>query len=212
MTEKSHRKDGHTDVYVVGTLVASCIMFVRVVLISAFYSPHILTTIIVPAGVMFAVMLGATLYFYYHSHIAGTKTGSVETYESPFRVGPALKFAGLIVAIKFFAGIGLVYKDILPEKIFYYGLGLMSGLADVDAITQDMASKSAEGSLTFILASSTILIAVMSNNMVKASIAYRFGEPVFGKKVFYSFLASILSGIVVIILMNLTMVVSAAFF
>ena len=29
------------------------------------------------------------------------------------------------------------------------------------------------------IAASTILIAAMSNNIVKASIAYRFGEPLF---------------------------------
>ena len=65
-------------------------------------------------------------------------------YQSPFQLLPAFQFAGLVVAIKFIAGIGLTYKAFLDEKIFYYGLGAMSGLADVDAITQDMASKSAE--------------------------------------------------------------------
>lgn len=80
----------------------------------------------------------------------------------------------MVVAIKFIAGIGLIYKDILNPQIFYYVLGALSGLADVDAITQDMASKSSENAIPMLLASSTILIAVMSNNIVKASIAKRF--------------------------------------
>lgn len=43
----------------------------------------------------------------------------------------------------------------------------MSGLADVDAITQTMASNAKEGLIVASLAVSTILIAVMANNMVK---------------------------------------------
>jgi uncharacterized membrane protein (DUF4010 family) len=53
------------------------------------------------------------------------------------------------------------------------------------------------------------LIAVMSNNIVKASIAYRFGEKKFWKKVFIGFWVSILSGIIAIIAINIVSVVSA---
>ena len=76
--------------------------------------------------------------------------------------------------IKFLSGLGIIYKDYLDPRIFNYALGAISGLADVDAITQDMASKASEGSIALTIAASTILIAAMSNNIVKASIAYRF--------------------------------------
>jgi uncharacterized membrane protein (DUF4010 family) len=62
-------------------------------------------------------------------------------YESPFRLIPAMQFALVIVVVKFISGLGLIYKDILDPRIFNYALGAISGLADVDAITQDMASK-----------------------------------------------------------------------
>ena len=39
------------------------------------------------------------------------------------------------------------------------------------------------GDFTLVIAVTTILIAVMSNNVVKASIAYRFGEKEYGKRV-----------------------------
>lgn len=79
-----------------------------------------------------------------------------------------------MVIIKFLAGLGKIYSDHIPTDWFNYTLGLISGLADVDAITQTMASESTTGNPTLMIASSTILIAVMSNNLVKASIAYRF--------------------------------------
>jgi len=62
----------------------------------------------------------------------------------------------------------------------------------VDAITQDMASKASESSIALTIAASTILIAAMSNNIVKASIAYRFGERLFGKGVVVGFGISII--------------------
>lgn len=76
-------------------------------------------------------------------------------------------------------------------------------MADVDAITQTMASESVTGNPSLMIASSTILIAVMSNNIVKASIAYRFGEKQFGKEVLTGFGSSIAAGLLVIILINL---------
>jgi uncharacterized membrane protein (DUF4010 family) len=45
-----------------------------------------------------------------------------------------------------------------------------------------MASKSSEGSLGFLIAATTILIAVMSNNIVKTGIALR-GEKIYGRSV-----------------------------
>lgn len=47
-----------------------------------------------------------------------------------------------------------------------------------------------------------MLIAVMSNNTVKASIAYRFGEKTYGKKVLMGFGTSIVLGLIVIVVMN----------
>lgn len=66
-----------------------------------------------------------------------------------------------------------------------------------------------DGLFALMLASTTILIAVMSNNIVKASIAYRFGEKEFGKRVFLGFGISILFGIITIIAMNFVTIVEA---
>ena len=62
---------------------------------------------------------------------------------------------------------GIIYKDVWGESLFYSALGIVSGLADVDAITQTMAVDSGRGLITFSVAASTVLLAVMSNNFVK---------------------------------------------
>jgi uncharacterized membrane protein (DUF4010 family) len=64
-----------------------------------------------------------------------------------------------------------------------------------------MASKSAEGTLGFIIASSTILIAVMSNNIVKTGIALR-GDKAYGRSVLLGFGLSIVAGLITLIIMN----------
>ena len=111
--------------------------------------------------------------------------------------------------MKFLSGLGLIYHDVLDPRIFNYALGAISGLADIDAITQDMASKASEGSIALTIAASTILIAALANNVVKASIAYRFGERQFGRSVVTGFGISIVCGLTAIIAMNFVMIASA---
>lgn len=177
MTAKSNLHSNNRHAYAAATLIASCIMFIRVVAISGFYNPLLLSSLFLPALVMFLTLAGSA---YYYAHLAKKerilKTKEAESYESPFRLIPALQFAFIIVAVKFIAGVGKIYSDIIPPEIFNYAFGLISGLADVDAITQTMASESLTGNPTLVIAASTILIAVISNNVVKASIAGRFGE------------------------------------
>lgn len=134
---------------------------------------------------------------------------------------PAIKFAMIVVLVKFISGLGVIYKTDLAErvaqymspetveKVFFYILGALSGLADVDAITYDMSTKSKDMLIPLTIAASTILIATMANNVVKASIAYRFGEKQFGRNVLFGFGLSITLGIAAIIIMNFVAPVGA---
>ncbi len=199
MTQKSNGDPKNISSYVVGTLVASCIMLIRVILIVAVFALALVKTIAVPVLLMFAVLAGFVAFHFYASKHEGKKSGKIvveQELESPFRIIPAIKFAGLILLIKFISAIGVSYRDTFDPQILYYLLGAVSGLADVDAITQDMASKATDGSIVPLIATVTVLIAVISNNLVKASLAWRMGEPVYGKKVMTAFGASIAAGVV----------------
>ena len=74
-----------------------------------------------------------------HEKIAITPDEQKDTYESPFQLLPAIEFAGLIVVIKFISSLGFIYKDSIPLEVSSYFLGLVSGLADVDAINLTMS-------------------------------------------------------------------------
>jgi uncharacterized membrane protein (DUF4010 family) len=180
MTKKSKDHPEYADTYVVATLLASCIMFVRVVVVAFFIYPKTLESIVLPGGMMFLGLLGMVAYYYIQSkkntireEISEDKN---EEYESPFQLLPAIQFAGLIVVIKYLAILGNIYKDSVPPEVSNYFLGLISGIGDVDAINLTMSEGAKSGEIPLFIATTTILIAVISNNSVKASIAYRFGE------------------------------------
>ena len=62
---------------------------------------------------MFGIFLCATLYFYIKSREETVKKlDTTENVRSPFRIAPALKFAGLVIVIKFISGVGIIYKDV----------------------------------------------------------------------------------------------------
>jgi uncharacterized membrane protein (DUF4010 family) len=126
-----------------------------------------------------------------------------DEYESPFQLLPAIQFAGLIVIIKYLAILGDIYKNEVPPQISNYFLGLVSGIGDVDAINLTMSEMARDNPEFLFIATTTILIAVISNNTVKASIAYRFGEKNFWKKVILWFGVSIGLGILTIVLISL---------
>ena len=55
--------------YILATLLANAIMFIRVIVITAFFAPILLNTILIPAIVMLGVFLTSIFYFLYKSHI-----------------------------------------------------------------------------------------------------------------------------------------------
>ncbi|MFA5916757.1 MAG: MgtC/SapB family protein [Candidatus Gracilibacteria bacterium] len=204
MTENSKKDKKNIDLYVVGTLIASAIMFIRVILIVLLFNINMLNAITVPA-ILMLMSMGIYIYYFYDKSRKEKLNEKLEiesNYKSPFTVGPAIKFALFVLMIKFIAAVGTEYKDIWGDY-FYYALGIISGLADVDAISQTMAVNARDGGLLSGVASMTIIVAVLSNNIVKGTLAWRFGEKRFGKIVMGGFLFSMFFGIIGLILLKI---------
>jgi hypothetical protein len=53
MTRKSKQHPEHRNSYATATLLASCIMFIRVMVVAAYIYPMILDSILLPGGMMF---------------------------------------------------------------------------------------------------------------------------------------------------------------
>ncbi len=99
-------------------------MLIRVILITAVFAFALLKTIAVPMLLMLVVMIS---FIVYHFIRAKSETNEVavhmeEELKSPFEVLPAMKFALLILLIKFLSAIGVTYKDVFDPQILYYVL------------------------------------------------------------------------------------------
>lgn len=198
MSEASKSDTKNIDLYVVATLIASSIMFIRVVVIVIFFNVEMIKAITIPALLMLLWMWIYIFYFYHKSRKEklDNKLAVKTDYKSPFSIAPALKFAIFVLFIKFVAAVWTEYKTFLGWDYFYYILWIISWLADVDAISQTMAVDAKAWKLLTSVASMTIIIAVISNNIVKWTIAWRFWEKHFGKYVMWGFLFSMVFGLI----------------
>ena len=200
MSESSKKDLKNTSMYVVSTLLASTIMFVRVIIIVLFFNINMLSSIIYPSLFMLSWMVLYMVYFYYSSKDREALNNSnlsfeEKKYKSPFSIVPALKFASFVLFIKFIAWVWALYKDVWWDYFFYI-LWVISWLADVDAISQTMAVDAVDWKVWAELAAITIIIAVISNNLVKGSIALKFWERKFWISVMMWFVVSMIMWII----------------
>lgn len=197
MTESSKNDKKNIDLYVVSTLIASTIMFVRVIIIVLFFNINMLSSIFLPSILMLVWIILYMIYFYIKWRKEKVEEVVVENkkeYKSPFSVWPALKFAWFVLLIKFIAWVWSLYKDVWWDY-FFYALWVISGLADVDAISQTMSVDAMDWKVTTALATTTIIIAIISNNLVKWWLALNWDKK-FGLAVMFGFIFSMIMWII----------------
>jgi uncharacterized membrane protein (DUF4010 family) len=138
------------------------LMFPRILLEVGLVNASLLPNLAWPLGVATLVYAGGALLYFHR-----TGTESEETAEpplkNPFELGPALRFAALLALILLLVeGAQRWLGD-----VGVYLVAVLSGLADVDAITLSLA-RSAQGELNAQVAVQGIFLAALSNSLVKA--------------------------------------------
>jgi uncharacterized membrane protein (DUF4010 family) len=116
--------------------------------------------------------------------------------KNPFSLGPAIKFSLFFVGILFVAKIAKIY---LGDKGLYLA-SLVSGLADVDAITLSIAEQTKAAALTHDVGAIGITIAVVANSIVKSGIAVYSGGWKFGARVGIILLGATGAGLAVLMI------------
>jgi len=101
------------------------------------------------------------------------EVAQVESGNNPFELGDAIKFGGLFAVVIFVASAAQVYFG----DTGLYLAGALAGLTDVDAIALSMASLALQDPASSSAAARTIVIAVISNTMVKCGMAIWLGAP-----------------------------------
>lgn len=173
-------------------IIASSVMFPRVVFEILIVNRELLFEISIP---MFA-MLGAGLIsslIIWHSKSDVKAEFDIKT---PFAIKPALKFAAFFLGVLFLQHFARIYTG----NSGLYAVSIISGLADVDAITLSTARMAANGDISMDVAVNAIVIAAMANTIMKVVYAFAMGDREFGKLVAIASTTMILAGIITLIL------------
>ena len=172
-----------------GVVLANTIMFIRI-LIEVFVINRILfMKMLFPILALFVLSIVFVLFLWKNEK---SVKGKVEL-SSPFRLAPAIKFGVFFAFILAMVKLGDIY---LSAKGVYL-VSLISGFADVDAITLSL-SHLANGDLGLEIAKRGIMIAALTNVAVKGGIAYIFGSKEFGIRIIGMFSALIVLGLVLV--------------
>lgn len=165
----------------VAILAASSIMIIRVLIWAFIFNNQLFNRLVFPIAFVFIVALGVAVAFYY-------KQRQSESIETDMGKSKPLDLQGAL----FF---GLVYTVILlvvsyaNEYLGEKGMLLSSaiaGLSDIDAITISV-SKIAGESLSLSIASNAVLIATVSNTIVKLGIGMSAGSLELRKHLFIGY-------------------------
>jgi uncharacterized membrane protein (DUF4010 family) len=161
-----HRQHGLPALLAAGLLAASALMFPRVLLEVGLLNPSLLTQVFWPLTVTGLCYAGGALWFWRQAE--QPEQSRLQTpLKNPFELGPALRFAALLVVILFLVEAG--HRTLGDTGV--YLVALLSGLADVDAITLSLA----RGDLPAELAARGIFLAALSNSLVKAGLIALIG-------------------------------------
>lgn len=146
-----------------GVMVASSIMFIRIMVEVAVVNSSLIATLGIPILIMFISVLIAA-YWLWHKAEQNDVDAELNI-KNPFKLGMALKFGALLAIILVLAeGMKAWFGD---QGI--YLLSLISGLMDVDAIALSLSRMALED-LTQNVATLGIVIAAATNTIVKGFI------------------------------------------
>ena len=194
-----------------GILLAWAVMFIRVLVLVAVVNRALLMPLLVPFVVMAAVVAGFAARLYYSDGSPdkgartkgalnkGTRTKETSNQgdiagRNPFSLTAAAKFAALFAVV--LLAVKIVQQTMPPSGL--YAVAALSGLVDVDAITLSMAelAKAGEAGVAVI----AIVIAALSNTLVKCAMAVVLAGMSLGKPLVIATAATLLAGLAAVLL------------
>jgi len=190
MAGRARERPEIADSAALAVMLASTVMFGRVLVIVAVVNPGLRGDVAFPMLAGIAGGLVATLVLWLRSGRALTKSEEGIAFSNPFELGAALQFALLFAVILLGAKAATVYLGTAGT----YAAGLLAGSSDVDAITLSMAKLAADGGVSRDVAATTIFLGTASNTLVKGVMGAVVGGWPFGRRVLGAQLAVLVAG------------------
>lgn len=151
-------------IFIAGVLVASAIMFIRVAIEVTIVNADLLQSVLIPLSAMLIISIGGGVWQW-------RKHQYIEDDAPPIELKNPLQF---VTALQFGVLLGIILLLATAMEQWYgdegiYLLALFSGLMDVDAITLTLSQMAKDGTDPRV-ATLGIIIAVISNTLVKAGL------------------------------------------
>lgn len=188
--QRSHNDVSLGKAFALAITLAWTVMFGRILVeVGAVYRP-LLSAVWLPIGAAALVGLAYGAYLYFGPRAEDEESVSVT---NPFELGPAITFGLLYGVILLASRAAQLY---LGDTGVYLS-SLVSGLADVDAITLSVAELSRGGNLDMETASRAIVLAAVSNTVVKGGIVFTSGTAALRRALLPGFLLMLATAITV---------------
>jgi uncharacterized membrane protein (DUF4010 family) len=168
-SQRSQQEPAVSSAFVLAIVAAWTIMFLRVVVMAGLVNPSLAAVLGLPLGLMATTGMLVSLVLWRRTR--SQETGVVTAGANPFELGEAIKFGLLFGVVTVVAKAAQVY---LGETGLYLA-GAVAGLTDVDAISLSMANLATADPENLKIAARTIVIAVLSNTLVKTGMAVFLG-------------------------------------
>jgi uncharacterized membrane protein (DUF4010 family) len=162
-SERSNREQNLAKPFALAIMISWTVMFGRVLIEVGVLNLDLLTVVWIPITAAGVIGLLYCLYLHFSQRV--TETDTLE-FSNPFDLMSAIKFGLLYAVILVVARAAQLYFG--NTGIFISSL--LSGLADVDAITLSLSQLSQTDELEINIAAQAIVLAVIANTTVKGSI------------------------------------------
>lgn len=186
----SERSDAHPELarpLALAITLAWTVMFGRVIVEVAVLNQALLRVLWLPLAAGMVAGLGFCIYYYFSQR---TAEESEVKLSNPFELGTALKFGLLYAVVLLIAKAAEFYF----QDAGLYAASVLAGLTDVDAITLSMAELSkGTGGITTSTASVAVVLAVISNTVVKGGIAFAIGSDTLRRALLPPFVAMLVA-------------------
>lgn len=194
MAKRSKDIDGPPHLFSGAILMASGMMYVRLVILIAIFNFALFRVLAPPLLLLAAIGLGIGSIWAHRPDKQNTEIKKQYVPRNPLEIWVAFLFGAIFVAMIVITGWALVHLG--QRGVF--GLAAIMGLTDVDPFALSL-TQSAGAITTFTLAASGILIATASNNAVKAFYAFGFASRKVGIQALCLLIAFSAAGIVPLI-------------
>ena len=188
-SERSNRQYSAAKPFALAIMIAWTVMFGRVLVEVAVLNTELLRIVWIPIAAAGAVGILYSLFLHFSQR--ASEKDDLE-FSNPFDLLSAIKFGLLYAIVLVVARTGQLYLG----NTGVYITSLLSGLADVDAITLSLAQISLTGTIEIHVAAQAIVLAAIANTITKGSMVMIGGAVSLKRAIFPGLLLMLVTAII----------------